>query len=151
MTLSLHVEQLEERAVPTVNLVPYHFNFTAPTPGTLVVTSENVLQHTFKGTFTDANTGANIAVGGAWTPWGGGLDAIHFQGSARVPSKGHLILPEWESVDFNGWLQERGGLDYVTLPRLSGWMDETLTVASGLPGHYGHWSIDGWENVLGQP
>ena len=138
----LTVERLEERTVPTVNLIPYHFNL--PNAGTLKVTSENFLTGTFNGTFTDSHSGIRVAVAGQLTPVGGNWDRMTFQGSGRAWLEG-------ETVRFNGWLNEGQALDVVIPPTVEGDLTESYVLfISPYPNQDPHWSSTSWEMAYGQ-
>jgi hypothetical protein len=138
----LSVERLDERAVPAVNLVPYHF--ALPNAGTLQVTSQNFQTDTFQGTFTDSHSGINVAVSGQLTPVGGNWDRMTFQGS------GHAWL-EGESVQFKGWLNEGQALDVVIPPMVEGYLTENYVLfTSPYPNQDPHWSSTSWEMAYGQ-
>src|SRR5262249_14758046 len=66
----LHVERLEERAVPAFNIVPY--NFTMPGVGAFHATFENLLTGYFQGSFTDFKSKITDNVSG---------QLVHLQGS----------------------------------------------------------------------
>jgi hypothetical protein len=71
-TSRLHVESLEERAVPAVmNLTGYTFALPG---GTLHVTTENVITGVFHATFDDASSGIDVCVTGKLTPVGSHWD-----------------------------------------------------------------------------
>jgi hypothetical protein len=125
-TVCLRVEQLEERAVPTVNLLPY--KFVTPGVGTFHATSENFATGAFKGVFTDAKTGINVAVTGKLTHLWGEWDTMTFQGNGSN-------LFEFEHVEFNGYLNEGQALDNVYPPHTQGFLTETVTWFDTLPPH----------------
>jgi hypothetical protein len=114
-TTRLHVEQLEARLVPTVNLANMEIGFGFG-KGTLFVQTEQINggQATFQGGFEDPN--------GHWIPIKGQLqqmgnwDQMTFKGSAW----------QWgstESVNFNGWVNEAN-----LKPSLGGtWAEGTLS------------------------
>ena len=138
----LSVERLEERAVPAVNLVPYHF--ALPNAGTLQVTLQDFQKDTFQGTFTDSHSGIVNQVSGQWTPVGNNWDRISFQGS------GHAWL-EGETVQFNGWLNEGQALDVVIPPMVEGDLTENYVLfTSPYPNQDPHWSTTSWEMASGQ-
>ena len=138
----LSVERLEERAVPAVNLVPYHF--VLPNAGTLQVTIQDFQKDTFKGTFTDSHSGIVCQVSGQWTPVVGNWDRFSFQGS------GHAWL-EGETVQFDGWLNEGQALDVVIPPMMEGYLTENYVLfTSPNPAQDPHWSTTSWEMAYGQ-
>ena len=138
----LSVERLEDRAVPTVNLIPYHF--VLPNAGTLQVTSQNFLTDSFKGTFTDSHSGIKVAISGQLTPVFGNWDRMTFHGS------GHAWL-ESETVKFNGWLNEGQALDEIIPPKVEGYLTENhVLFISPFPGQDPHWSTASWEMAHGQ-
>jgi hypothetical protein len=138
----LSVERLEERAVPAVNLVPYHF--ALPNAGTLQVTSQDFQKDTFKGTFTDSHSGIACQVSGQWTPVRDNWDRISFQGSGQA-------WLEDETVQFNGWLLEVQVLDEVIPAEVEGTLTENyVLLTSAYPGQDPHWSTTSWESAFGQ-
>ena len=141
----LSVERLEDRAVPTADLLGYYF--TLPNAGTLHVTNvnfqNNFLTETFKGTFTDSHSGIVCQVSGQWTPVVGNWDRFSFQGS------GHAWL-EGETVQFDGWLNEGQALDVVIPPKVEGYLTENhVLFISPFPGQDPHWSTTSWEMAYG--
>ena len=138
----LSVERLEERAVPAVNLVPYHF--VLPNAGTLQVTIQDFQKDTFKGTFTDSHSGIVCQVSGQCSNIpGGNLDLFSFHGSGGAWLEG-------ETVKFSGWLVE------IQIPRVAipAWIKGRLTenhvlFISPFPGQDPHWSTTSWEMAYG--
>ena len=98
-TTRLHLEQLAERVVPVINLMPYTFNL--PGAGVLHVTWEvpNGNNATFGGTFLDVNSGITNKVSGQLKSLGGVWDQMNFQGAGNK-------LFEHEQVAFKGLLNE---------------------------------------------
>jgi hypothetical protein len=136
-TTQLRVEQLEERAVPTVNLLPY--KFAMPGVGTFHATNENFATGAFQGVFTDAKTGINVAVTGKLTPLGGHWkwDTMTFQGNG-------WRWFESEHVKFNGYLNEGQQLDIIIPPMMEGYLTESLTWFITIPPHSStttHWEV----------
>jgi hypothetical protein len=121
--LRLQVEQLEQRAVPTINLPSYTFNF--PGVGTFHATSEIVSSNgvgvtaTFNGVFSDAKSGINVPVKGNLFGVGQPLttDFLSFRGGA---AKGI----EMETAQFAGILHEGQQLDVIIPPSLEGVLTE---------------------------
>src|SRR5262249_44604725 len=115
-TTQLRVEELEERAVPTVNLLPY--KFVMPGTGTFHATSENFATGAFQGTFTDAKTGIKVTVSGKLTHLWGSFDKMDFDGKGSAWFEG-------EHVHFNGFLNE--GQPNSVPPTMEGTLTETVT------------------------
>ena len=142
----LKVERLEDRAVPTADLLGYYF--TLPNAGTLHVTNvnfqNNFLTETFKGTFTDSHSGIVCQVSGQCSNIpGGNLDLFSFHGSGGAWLEG-------ETVKFSGWLVE------IQIPRVAipAWIKGRLTenhvlFISPFPGQDPHWSSTSWEMAYG--
>jgi hypothetical protein len=139
----LTVERLEERSVPTVNLIPYHFNL--PNAGTLQVTAQNFLTGTFQGTFADSHSGATIPVSGRLTHVSGNWDSMAFVGSGRVG-----LGLELEDVHFNGWLNEGQALDEIIPPTMEGVLTENFYLYLGPYSRPQSWSTSPWEVATGQ-
>jgi hypothetical protein len=92
----LHVEQLGERIVPVINLMPYTFNL--PGAGVLHVTNQWA-NGSFVGTFQDVSSGITANVSGQLTALGGSWDQMTFQGPGQKPF-------EHEQVAFTGKVYE---------------------------------------------
>jgi hypothetical protein len=134
-TTRLHVEQLEERAVPTINLLDY--KFVMPGAGTFHATWENFVTGAFKGDFVDAKTGIDVAVAGKLTHLSGHWDAITFHGDGYKPL-------ESEHVNFAGYLSEGQQLDEIIPPTMEGVLTETVTSFLTFPPHSttsSHWEV----------
>jgi hypothetical protein len=134
-TTQLRVEQLEERAVPTVNLLPYRF--ALPGAGTFHATSENFVTGAFQGVFTDAKTGIDVAVTGKLTHLFGNWDTMTFQGNGQK-------WLEFEHVKFNGYLNEGQALDNIYPPKMEGYLTETVSWFITIPPQSStttHWEV----------
>ena len=108
----LQVERLEERDVPTTNVLWYNFpiyNAAHVQTGNLFISTETS-SGGITGTFSDFSQGINFNVTGQLKYLGGGWDTMDFSGSG-----GNVLNYEW--VDFNGYVTENS----------PPWMEGTLT------------------------
>jgi hypothetical protein len=136
----LEVERLEERDVPTANILWYNFpiyNGAQVQTGDLFISTETA--GTFTGTFWDFSQGINFGVSGHLKYLGAGWDTMNFSGSG-----GTFLNYEW--VNFNGFVTENS-------PH---WMEGTLSQThqqwgGGPLGGWQTWSTSTFETSLGRP
>ena len=127
----LHVERLEERAVPAAfNIVPY--NFTMPGVGSFHATFELPTGY-FGGTFTDSKSLITAQVKGQLVHINGtSYDHIYFFGQGHTPS---AIETEFVRLD-NGLLYEGPAAP----PQIRGVLTEAFTLYIP-PAPPLHWTV----------